>query len=112
VETSIDDFGSGVSSLGRLVSIPTGILKIDRSLVAHPVGRRSEAAAAIAAVVALGRAYGARSMAEGVETAGQLELAAELGCSLAQGFHIARPMPADEVPGWLAAHRERRRRSR
>nr|WP_239522542.1 EAL domain-containing protein [Geodermatophilus sabuli] len=103
VEVSIDDFGSGLSSLGQLVSLPTGILKIDNSLVSFPEGRRSEAAAAIAAVVALGRACGVRSLAEGVETAEQLELAAELGCTFAQGFHIAHPMPAGELAGWLAA---------
>jgi diguanylate cyclase (GGDEF)-like protein len=102
VEVSIDDFGSGFSSLGQLVSIPAGILKIDRSLVAVPADRRSEAAAVIAAVVALGRACGVRSLVEGVETAEQLDLAVELGCSFAQGFHIARPMPAERVAGWLA----------
>ncbi|MGY1640079.1 putative bifunctional diguanylate cyclase/phosphodiesterase [Geodermatophilus sp. SYSU D00703] len=102
VEVGIDDFGSGFSSLGQLVAIPAGILKIDRSLVAFPEGRRSAAAAAIAAVVALGRACGMRVMAEGVETAEQLELAAELGCTSAQGFHIARPMPAEEVAPWMA----------
>ncbi|MGY1813950.1 putative bifunctional diguanylate cyclase/phosphodiesterase [Blastococcus sp. SYSU D00820] len=102
VEVSIDDFGSGFSSLGQLVSIPTGILKIDRSLVAYPEGRRAQAAAAIAAVVALGRACGIRSLAEGVETAEQLELAAELGCTYAQGFHIARPMPAAELARFAA----------
>ncbi|MFW3172467.1 putative bifunctional diguanylate cyclase/phosphodiesterase [Geodermatophilus sp. CPCC 206100] len=106
VEVSIDDVGSGFSSFGQLVSLPTGLLKIDRSLVAHPPGRRSQAAAAIAAVVALGRACGVRSLAEGVETADQLALAAELGCTFAQGFHIARPMPADDVAAWLAARAE------
>jgi diguanylate cyclase (GGDEF)-like protein len=104
VEVSIDDFGSGFTSLTQLVSLPTGILKIDRSLVAFPEGRRSQAAAAIAAVVALGRACGIRSLAEGVETAEQLALVAELGCSLAQGHHIARAMPAEDVPGWVERH--------
>src|SRR3712207_1479351 len=93
VEVSIDDFGSGYSSLGQLVTIPCGVLKIDRSLIAFPEGRRRQTAAAIAAVVALGQACGIRSLAEGVETAEQLELAVELGCSYAQGYHIARPMP-------------------
>ncbi|MGY1703885.1 putative bifunctional diguanylate cyclase/phosphodiesterase [Geodermatophilus sp. SYSU D00697] len=102
VEVCIDDFGSGYSSLGQLVAIPAGILKIDGSLVTFPEGRRSAAAAAIAAVVALGRACGMRSLAEGVETAEQLSLAAELGCTSAQGFHIARPMPAAEVVPWMA----------
>jgi diguanylate cyclase (GGDEF)-like protein len=101
VEVSIDDFGSGWSSLAQLVNIPTGILKIDRSLVAGAGGSRS-GAAAIAAVVALARACGARTLAEGVETAEQLRLATDLGCSYAQGFHIARPMPAAEVERWMS----------
>jgi EAL domain-containing protein (putative c-di-GMP-specific phosphodiesterase class I) len=101
VEISIDDFGSGYTSLGQLVNIPAGLLKIDGSLVAG-APRRSQAAAAIAAVVGLGRACGMRSLAEGVETADQLTLAEELGCTFAQGFHIARPMPADDVAAWVA----------
>ncbi|MGY1682287.1 putative bifunctional diguanylate cyclase/phosphodiesterase [Geodermatophilus sp. SYSU D01176] len=103
VEVSIDDFGSGFSSLSQLVAMPTGQLKIDRSLVAYPEGRRSQAAAAIAAVVALAGACGVRTLAEGVETADQLALATELGCTFAQGFHLARPMPAEELSSWVAA---------
>ncbi|WP_241037134.1 putative bifunctional diguanylate cyclase/phosphodiesterase [Blastococcus litoris] len=105
VEVSIDDFGSGYSSIGQLVNIPAGILKIDRSLVAFADGRREQTAAAIAAVVALGQACGIRSLAEGVETAEQLELAISLGCSFAQGYHIARPMPAGDVQPWMTAQR-------
>jgi EAL domain-containing protein (putative c-di-GMP-specific phosphodiesterase class I) len=113
VEVSIDDFGSGYSSLSKLVSIPAGVLKIDRSLVNGLDDRGSHAGAAVAAVVALGTACGMRTLAEGVETAGQLAQAAELGCTFAQGFHIARPMPADEVAAWLAARPGRAsRRSR
>jgi diguanylate cyclase (GGDEF)-like protein len=114
VEVAIDDFGSGFSSLGQLVNIPAGVLKIDRSLVAGAADRRSQSAAAIAAVVALARACGMRALAEGVETVEQLTLAATLGCTLAQGYYIARPMPADELPGWLqerAAIRNRDRRA-
>jgi diguanylate cyclase (GGDEF)-like protein len=103
VEVSIDDFGSGFSSLGQLVAMPTGLLKIDRSLVAYPEGRRSQAAAAIAAVVALAGACGVRTLAQGVETVEQLELATELGCTFAQGFHLARPMPAEELAAWVTA---------
>ena len=103
VEVSIDDFGSGFSSLGQLVNIPAGILKIDRSLVTGVDGRRSQSAAAIAAVVALGRACGMRILAEGVETAEQLTLAGNLGCTYAQGFHIARPMPGGQIAPWVAA---------
>ncbi|MCW2578411.1 MAG: diguanylate cyclase/phosphodiesterase [Blastococcus sp.] len=104
VEVSIDDFGAGFSSLSQLVNIPTGVLKIDRSLVAGVDGTSSQAAAAIAAVAGLAAALGMRSLAEGVETAEQLDLARKLGCTLAQGFHIARPMPAAEVERWVADH--------
>jgi diguanylate cyclase (GGDEF)-like protein len=107
VEVSIDDVGSGFSSLAQLVDTPAGVLKIDRSLVAGVDGGSSQAAAAIAAVVGLGRACGMRSLAEGVETAEQLSLAEELGCAFAQGFHIARPMPGDQIAGWLDARHGR-----
>ncbi|WP_138735248.1 putative bifunctional diguanylate cyclase/phosphodiesterase [Modestobacter excelsi] len=105
VEVSIDDFGSGFSSLSQLVSIPAGILKLDRSLVAGTETRRSESAAAIAAVVGLATACGMRSLAEGVETADQLTLVRELGCTFAQGHHIARPMPAAELRTFLEGRR-------
>jgi diguanylate cyclase (GGDEF)-like protein len=101
VEVAIDDFGSGFSSLGQLVNIPAGVLKIDRSLVAGAADRRSQSAAAIAAVVALAKACGMRALAEGVETVEQLALTAALGCTFAQGYYIARPMPADELRRWL-----------
>ncbi len=54
------------------------------------------------------RACGMRSLAEGVETAEQVSLATELGCTFAQGYHFARPMPADEVAGWVLARSGRR----
>ena len=108
VEVAIDDFGSGFSSLSQLVSIPAGILKLDQSLIAGTETRRSESAAAIAAVVGLAKACGMRSLTEGVETADQLALVTELGCTFAQGYHIARPMPAEEVVGWVAAWKARR----
>src|SRR3954447_23447148 len=105
VEVSIDDFGSGYSSLAQLVDIPTGVLKIDRALVAGADGAHSSAAAAIAAVVALASACGMRTLAEGVETAAQLQLAEDLGCTFAQGYHIGRPMPAGELERWMSVRR-------
>ena len=101
VEVSIDDFGSGFSSLSQLTAMPAGVLKIDRSLVASADVRGSRSAAAMEAVVALANALGMRSLAEGVETAEQLAVARELGCTFAQGFFIARPMPADVLTPWL-----------
>ena len=101
VEVSIDDFGSGFSSLSQLISLPAGVLKIDRSLVVGAEGRASESAAAIAAVVGLAKAFGMRTLAEGVETPQQLATATEQGCTFAQGYHIARPMPADRLATWM-----------
>jgi diguanylate cyclase (GGDEF)-like protein len=101
VEVAIDDFGSGFSSLGQLVNIPAGLLKIDRSLVAGTGDRRSQSAAAIAAVVALAKAFGMRALAEGVESVEQLALTAALGCTFAQGYYIARPMAAEDLLSWL-----------
>jgi diguanylate cyclase (GGDEF)-like protein len=101
VEVAIDDFGSGFSSLGQLVNIPAGLLKIDRSLVAGAADCRSKSAATIAAVVALAKAFGMRALAEGVETVEELALTAALGCTFAQGYYIARPMPAEDLLSWL-----------
>jgi diguanylate cyclase (GGDEF)-like protein len=101
VEVSLDHFGSGYSSLSQLVSIPAGVLKIDRSLVDALGDGTGQAAAAVAAVVGLGRACGMRTLAAGVETLRHLELATELGCSFAQGFHIAPPMPAEALTAWM-----------
>ncbi|HEY0404070.1 MAG TPA: EAL domain-containing protein [Blastococcus sp.] len=102
VEVAIDDFGSGYSTLSQLVSLPAGVLKIDRSLVSGLDARSGQAAAAVAAVVGLGKACGMRTLAEGVETARQLEMAVELGCTFAQGYFIARPMPAEDFFAWMA----------
>ncbi|TKJ18496.1 EAL domain-containing protein [Blastococcus sp. CCUG 61487] len=103
VEVSIDDFGQGFSSLSQLISLPVGMLKIDRSLVVGADGPTSAGAAAIAAVVGLASAFGMRTLAEGVETAEQLAVATELGCAFAQGYHLARPMPADQLVEWMHA---------
>ncbi len=112
IEVSIDDFGSGFSCLGQIVSMPAGILKIDRSLVAGVAAadhkEASQSAAAVETVVGLARACGMRSVAEGVETEAQLALVTALGCTYGQGFHIARPMPAEDLPRWLRSRSRRR----
>ena len=112
IEVSIDDFGSGFSCLGQIVSMPAGILKIDKSLVQGIAGvghkQASQSAAAVETVVSLARACGMRSVAEGVETPEQLATVAALGCTYAQGFVIARPMPAEDLPRWLGSRSRRR----
>jgi len=91
----------GFSSLSQLIALPVGVLEIDRSLVVGAEGRASQSATAIAAVVDLGRASGMRVLAEGVETAEQLATVTDQGCTFAQGYHIARPMPADQLAAWM-----------
>ncbi|MGN6128279.1 MAG: EAL domain-containing protein, partial [Humibacter sp.] len=97
VTVSIDDFGTGHSSMDRAMTLHAGELKLDRSLVAR------EDRDAIATVVGTAHGAGMRIVAEGVETAGQLDLVREAGCDRAQGYFIARPAPRDELEEWMAS---------
>ena len=91
----LDDFGTGYSSLTYLSRLPIDMLKLDRSFVARLGTEDGQATAAIiSAVVGMSQALGLSVVAEGVETAEQVERLADLGCEVAQGFHFARPMAA------------------
>lgn len=96
VQLAVDDFGTGFSSLTFLTRVPVDELKVDRSFVIRMI-ESPEAAAIVRATVELGRGLGLRVVAEGVETADQRAVLAELGCSAAQGYHFFRPMPADKI---------------
>jgi len=96
VRISIDDFGTGYSSLAYLRTLPLDELKIDRSFVT-PVADDASAAAIVASVVSLGHALGLVVVAEGVETPSQLSTLRDLGCDLAQGYHLGRPAAAADV---------------
>jgi EAL domain-containing protein (putative c-di-GMP-specific phosphodiesterase class I) len=100
VRLAIDDFGTGYSSLAYLRRFPVDVLKIDRSFVEH-LGTEPEEAAVVAAIVALGNALGLGVVAEGVETALQVDELRNLGVSGAQGFYFARPARADDIRGWI-----------
>ncbi len=101
VRVAIDDFGTGWSSLAQLMALPIGTLKIDRSLLfAAQKLATGGTGAVLTAIVALTRTLGIRSVAEGVETAEHLQMVREAGCDLAQGYLLARPMPASEVWQW------------
>ena len=102
IRLSIDDFGTGYSSLAHLRNIPARQLKIDRSFVTDLVANR-DAHAVLQAIVKLAHALRMEVVAEGVETQEQREVLEGLGCDLLQGYVIARPMPADQVPGWMQA---------
>jgi len=103
VRIAIDDFGTGWSSLAQLFALPIGTLKIDRSLlVAAERATSADTGAVLAAIVALTRTLGIRSVAEGVETREHLQMVRAAGCDLAQGWLLGRPMPAEAVPAWVA----------
>jgi diguanylate cyclase (GGDEF)-like protein/PAS domain S-box-containing protein len=103
VRIAIDDFGTGWSSLAQLFALPIGTLKIDRSLLAAAERATSaDTGAVLTAIVALTRTLGIRSVAEGVETPGHLRMVAAAGCELVQGWLLGRPMPAADVPAWVA----------
>lgn len=101
----LDAFGSGCSSLSFLHQVPVGSLKIDRGLVRDLLGERNDARAMVAAVIGLARAARREVTAVGVEHPVQGAVLLRLGCDIAQGYGIAPPLPAADVPGWVAAYR-------
>ncbi|WP_284616816.1 EAL domain-containing response regulator [Aquabacterium humicola] len=105
---SIDDFGTGYSSMQTLSRSPFTELKIDRSFV-DGASERANRRAILDSALALGRQLGISTVAEGVETEADWQLLRTLRCDLAQGYFIARPMPAAELLPWLRANRARLR---
>jgi EAL domain-containing protein (putative c-di-GMP-specific phosphodiesterase class I) len=97
VEMGLDDFGTGYASLTHLRRLPLSFVKIDQSFV-DGLGTDREDERIVAAVIDLAANLGLRSIAEGVETAGQRDRLRDLGCDQAQGYLFGRPMPPDQVP--------------
>jgi diguanylate cyclase (GGDEF)-like protein/PAS domain S-box-containing protein len=104
VTFALDDFGTGYSSLSYFKRLSAETLKIDQSFVRDML-RDSEDMAIVDGIIGLADAFGRRVIAEGVEEIEHGILLLHLGCDFAQGYGIARPMPADAMPGWLAAWR-------
>lgn len=100
----LDDFGTGHTSIANLRRFAVRRLKIDRSFVTR-VDEDREQQRIVAAILSMAERLGLETLAEGVETKGELAMLAQLGCGHLQGFCIARPMPFDETPGWIAGHR-------
>ena len=102
VRLAVDDFGSGSSSLSNLQRLPVHEVKIDKSFVQ---GMATDAGdlAIVRAVVDLCRHFGLDAVAEGVESELTLNLLAEVGCGIGQGFLFSRPLPYERLEAWLAA---------
>jgi diguanylate cyclase (GGDEF)-like protein len=96
VRISLDDFGVGYSALGYLRKFPFDTIKIDRSFV-QTLGESHESGAIVRTIATLGANLGVETTAEGVETAEQLQLVREAGCTAVQGFYFGRPQPAADV---------------
>ena len=101
VRFALDDFGTGYSSLTYLRRLPASLIKIDQSFVRDMLVDLEDLAI-VEGVVGLARSFKREVIAEGVETIDHGTALLQLGCELAQGYGIARPMPANELPEWVA----------
>jgi diguanylate cyclase (GGDEF)-like protein len=108
VRLSIDDFGTGYSSLAYLKRLPVDELKIDKSFILG-MDESENDEVIVRSTIDLGRNLGLRVVAEGVESAQAWSRLAQLGCNVAQGYFLSRPLPAEQLTQWLADRVGRRR---
>jgi EAL domain-containing protein (putative c-di-GMP-specific phosphodiesterase class I) len=97
---ALDDFGTGYSSLSRLRDLPIHKVKIDQSFVSH-MDRRPQDALIVRSVIALAKSLHLRVVAEGVESEPVWRRLSDLGCDMAQGHYLTRPVPPDELIAWV-----------
>ncbi len=100
VRLSVDDYGTGYYSLAYLRALPVQELKLDRTFVTH-MDTDPRSAAIVLSTIELAHSLGMAMVAEGVEGETALRRLGEAGCDLAQGYHIARPQPAEKLTPWL-----------
>ncbi|MEA2167233.1 MAG: hypothetical protein QOF76_533, partial [Solirubrobacteraceae bacterium] len=103
VTLAIDDFGTGYSSLAYLRALPVDEIKIDRSFVMEMAGTDS-GETIVRSIIDLAHNLGLRAVAEGVEDQGLLTRLTELGCDVAQGYYISRPLPVARFEQWMASY--------
>ena len=99
---AVDDFGTGYSSLAQLKRFPIDVLKIDQGFV-RDIPRSADDMAISAAIIAMGHSMGLRVLAEGVETAEQLDFLRVRGCDAYQGYYCSRPVPAEAFAALVQA---------
>ena len=103
---SIDDYGTGFSSMQQLARIPFSELKIDRAFV-HGAHQRTNLRVILQSALDMSRQLGLVTVAEGIETLADWQLVRDSGCGVGQGFLVSPAMPADQVPGWINRHEPR-----
>ncbi|MFA7438739.1 EAL domain-containing protein [Castellaniella sp.] len=103
VRIAVDDFGTGYSSFAYLTRLPVDTLKIDHSFVANVLDD-DDTRAIVRAIIDMSHTLQLVAVAEGVESVEALGVLAEMGCDMAQGYAIARPMPVNEALAWLAVY--------
>ena len=106
VKISIDDFGTGHSSLAYLTTLPNDELKVDRSFI-RAMSTDPNAETVVRAIVDLARSLRLDVVAEGVETTEDAEVLRQIGCVTAQGYLFSRPLPLGEMSAWLGEHGRR-----
>lgn len=106
VQVAIDDFGTGFSSLTYLRQLPVDLIKVDKSFVSDMLTDTSDRAI-VESVIYMAKRFDRALMAEGVESLEHALALLKLGCHLAQGYGIARPMPAHHLGAWLASWPQR-----
>ena len=100
VQISIDDYGTGYSSLAYLKRLPVNEMKIDRTFIKDMADDEDDKLI-VGTTIDMGHNFGLRVIAEGVEDGQTVDLLKQMGCDQVQGFYYAKPMPVDELYDWL-----------
>lgn len=100
IKLSLDDFGTGYSGFGHLEAVPVDKLKIDRSLISKICNSHDDSPI-VSSTIILAKRMNLKVVAEGIETREQLVYLKVAGCDIAQGYHLSRPIPAEQVPEFV-----------